>query len=130
MLLTMGFGRQYSCSLFFRTSSAVLFRASENSSTNLLRALVLVIVESVLLNFGRMDSKISCSSCKDFGEIVQESFGVRPDLSTSSPIFKGAKRFYDLASKKKNLKRKRNGDQDVVKEDEEIPLAGEIFLLQ
>ena len=52
---------------------------------------------------------------KNFGEIVQESFGVRPDLSTSSPIFKGAKRLYHLTSKKKNLKRSKSA---VIKSEE------------
>ena len=46
--------------------------------------------------------KSPAALAKNFGEIVQESFGVRPDLSTSSPIYKGAKRLYDLTRKKRN----------------------------
>ena len=41
---------------------------------------------------------------QNFGEIVQESFGISPDLSISSPIYKGAKKLYDLTRQKKNSK--------------------------
>ena len=45
---------------------------------------------------------------KNFSEIVEESFGVRPDFSTSSPIYKGARMFYNLTRKKKNMKRRKS----------------------
>ena len=52
---------------------------------------------------------------KNFGEIVQDSFGVSPDISSASSIYKGARIFYDLARKKKNLKRSKGA---VIKSEE------------
>ena len=39
----------------------------------------------------------------NLGDIVKENFGLVPDLSVSSPLFKGAIKVYDLARKKKNV---------------------------
>ena len=52
--------------------------------------------------------KSPAALAKNFGEIVQESFKVRPDLSISSPIFKAAKKLYDLTRKKKYSKQSKS----------------------
>ena len=39
----------------------------------------------------------------NLGDIVKENFGLVPDLSVSSPLFKGAEKVYKLAAKKKNV---------------------------
>ena len=69
---------------------------------------------------------------QSLAEQIEESKRIRLEEidSRADKIVEGKLRVKGKKSKKKNLKRKRNGDQDVVKEDEEIPLAGEIFLLQ
>ena len=67
--------------------------------------------------------KSPAALAKNFGEIVQESFGVRPDLSTSSPIYKGAKRLYDLTRKKRNSKSSKSA---VIKSEEVTLKAFEI----
>ena len=57
---------------------------------------------------------------KNFGDIIQDSFGVSPDISSASSIYRGARMFYDLARKKKNLKRSKGA---VIK-SEEVNLKG------
>ena len=60
----------------------------------------------VLVSHSLFDS--SCRRSKtdlvnNLGDIVKENFGLVPDLSVSSPLFKGAIKVYDLARKKKNV---------------------------
>ena len=52
---------------------------------------------------------------KNFGDIIQDSFGVSPDISSASSIYSGARMFYDLARKKKNLKQSKGA---VIKSEE------------
>ena len=61
----------------------------------------------------------------NFGEIVKESFGFQPDLSTSLPLYKGATRLYDLTRKKKNFKQSKNR---VIKNEEVLLKSYEIDL--
>ena len=51
---------------------------------------------------------------------MKENFGVDPDLSTSSPLFKGATRLYELVKKKKNVKK----SKETVIKSEEANLKG------
>jgi len=62
---------------------------------------------------------------QSLAEQIEESKRIRLEEidSRADKIVEGKLRVRGKKSKKKNLKRKRNGDQDVVKEDEEIPLA-------
>ena len=60
----------------------------------------------VLVSHSLFDS--SCWRSKtdlvnNLGDIVKENFGLVPDLSVSSPLFKGAIKVYGLARKKKNV---------------------------
>ena len=51
---------------------------------------------------------------KNFCDIIQDSFGVSPDISSASSIYRGARMFYDLA-RKKNLKQSKGA---VIKSEE------------
>ena len=61
---------------------------------------------------------------RNFGEIVKD-FGLVPDVSTSSTLFKGASKLYNLARKKKNA---RKSQETVIKCEEETLKAFEIDL--
>ena len=61
----------------------------------------------------------------NLGEIVREKFGLVPDLSISSPLYKGATKVYNLTRKKKNVNQSR---ETVIKFEEAALKAFEIDL--
>ena len=82
-----------------------------------------VLVSHHLFDWSCRGSKADLA--QNFGQLVRDNFGVDPDLSLSSPLYKGASRLYDLVRKKKYVNKSR---ENVIKCEEGNLRAFEIEL--
>ena len=82
-----------------------------------------VLVSHHLFDWSCRGSKADLAH--NFGQVVKDNFGVDPDLSLSSPLYKGATKLYKLVRKKKYVNKSR---ENVIKCEEENLKAFEIEL--
>ena len=90
----------------------------QNSCISEMLTTLFVLVSHTLFDWSCRGSKADL--VQNFGQIVKENYGVDPDLSISSPLFKGAAMLYNLVKKKKNVKK----SKETVIKSEEAKLKG------